>query len=135
MPKPYSVSIKLKPLSENEWAKVITHMSSKAIFSAKLLSGEMPENIEEAFRSAGVTLFPKSPRALKSECSCPDYANPCKHIAAVFYILAEEFDRNPFMMFEVRGRDRSHLLSELRANRAGHSPGLKSKAGITAEKK
>lgn len=139
MPKPYSVSIRFKPISEQEWARVTASMASKAVFSAKLLSGEMPENIEEAFRSAKVTLFPKSPGEFKSECSCPDYANPCKHIAAVFYILAEEFDRNPFMMFEVRGRERNRLLSELRSSRALPPPALKeSKAGIkttaTAEK-
>lgn len=132
MPKPYSVSIRLKPLSEQEWTKVTAHMASQAVFSAKLLSGEMPGSIEEAFRSAKVTLFPKSPGEIKSKCSCPDYANPCKHIAAVFYILAEEFDRNPFMMFEVRGRERNRLLSELRVNRA--EPLFKSKAGITPEK-
>lgn len=118
-PKPYSITIQLKSISDADWKKVTAKMSSKAVFSAKLLTGEMPQNIEDAFSSAGVSLFPKSPREIKSECSCPDFANPCKHIAAVFYILAEEFDRNPFMIFQVRGRDRESLLSELRQQRAG----------------
>lgn len=84
-PKPYSVQIRLKPISDPDWDKVTDLMASQAIFAAKLLSGEMPKNIEEAFGTAKVSLFPSSKQELVTECSCPDWANPCKHIAAVYY--------------------------------------------------
>jgi len=92
-------------------------MASQAIFAAKLLSGEMPQNIEEAFIGAKVSLFPKSGKDLDTECSCPDYANPCKHIAAVYYILAEMFDEDPFLIFKLRGRTKEEIIQALRQKR------------------
>ena len=71
-------------------------MASRAVFLAKLLSGEMPEEIEEAFVESSTTLFPDSDDDLVSACSCPDWENPCKHMAAVFYLMAEAFDDDPF---------------------------------------
>ncbi|CAJ35101.1 SWIM zinc finger family protein [Methanocella arvoryzae] len=116
--KPYDVEIMLAPFSPEEWDRIIDSMSAKAIFSAKLLAGEMPENIEDAFSEAGKSLFPTSPKELTTDCSCPDYANPCKHIAAVYYILAEEFDKDPFMIFRFRGMEKERLLEALRKKRA-----------------
>jgi len=118
-PKPYSVIIEVKSFSEAEWEKAIEEMSGKAVFAAKLLAGEMPQNIEEAFKSAGMSLFPASSKDIKTDCSCPDSANPCKHIAAVYYILAEEFDRDPFMLFNMRGRTKEEITVSLRKKRVG----------------
>ena len=118
VPKPYSVSIEIEPLNEGAWNRVTEEMSKKAIFSAKLLAGEMPQNIEEAFDTAGMSLFPESSKDIKTDCSCPDSANPCKHIAAVYYILAEEFDRDPFMLFKLRGRTKDDIIASLRKMRA-----------------
>ncbi len=115
--KPYSVSIEIKPLTDEAWNRVIEEMSQKAIFAAKLLAGEMPQNIEEAFDAAGMSLFPESSKDIKTDCSCPDSANPCKHIAAVYYILAEEFDRDPFMLFQLRGRTKDEITVSLRKKR------------------
>lgn len=117
-PEPYSVSIDIKPLTDEAWNKVLEEMSQKAIFAAKLLAGEMPHNIEEAFDAAGMSLFPESSKDIKTDCSCPDSANPCKHIAAVYYILAEEFDRDPFMLFKIRGRAEDEITASLRKKRA-----------------
>ena len=117
MSKPYSVNIEMKPLSVEAWNKVLDEMSQKAIFAAKLLAGEMPQNIEEAFDAAGMSLFPESSKGIKTDCSCPDSANPCKHIAAVYYILAEEFDRDPFMLFKLRGRTADEITASLRSKR------------------
>jgi uncharacterized Zn finger protein len=116
---PYRVVIRLKPLSDKDWAKVTDTMAAKALFAAKLLSGEMPQNIEEAFHEAKRPLMPESSRELETDCSCPDWANPCKHIAAVYYIMAERFDDDPFMIFKLRGRTKEDLIKELRAKRAG----------------
>lgn len=115
--RPYKVSISIKPLTAVQWDKVIEVMGSQAIFTAKLLAGEMPEEIEKAFRTAGVSLFPENSSELKTDCSCPDYANPCKHIAAVYYILGQEFDKDPFMIFLLRGMGKNELLEALRRSR------------------
>lgn len=117
-PRPYAVTIRLASLSETQWDKVIEAMAAQALFSAKLLAGEMPQDIEEAFQAAEVSLFPTSPRDLESECSCPDWANPCKHVAAVYLLLAEEFDRDPFLIFRLRGKEKEDLIARLRERRA-----------------
>ena len=93
-------------------------MAEQAIFAAKLLAGEMPQNIEDAFTAAGVPLFPRSTRDIITACSCPDPANPCKHIAAVYYLLGERFDEDPFLIFHLRGRTREQIVDALRARRA-----------------
>jgi uncharacterized Zn finger protein len=117
-PRPYSVSIKLEPLLPGEWEKVVVTMSRQAIFAAKLLAGEMPQNIEEAFGAAGVSLFPRYLDELDTDCSCPDWSNPCKHLAAVYYLLAEQFDEDPFLIFKLRGMEKEELIRALREKRA-----------------
>ncbi|MDI6885808.1 MAG: SWIM zinc finger family protein [archaeon] len=116
--KPYDVRIQLNPIAEDDWEKVTDAMASKAIFAAKLLSGEMPLNIEDAFSEAGVSLFPRTKKELETDCSCPDWANPCKHIAAVYYLLAERFDEDPFLIFKLRGRTKEEIIDALREKRA-----------------
>jgi uncharacterized Zn finger protein len=108
-PIPYQVNVKVKTLTKKEWSKLGKILGGRAIFSAKLLAGEMPENIEEAFKDAGLSLLPSKGSDLKTDCSCPDWSNPCKHIAAVYYLLGEEFDRDPFLIFKLRGIERQEL--------------------------
>jgi uncharacterized Zn finger protein len=115
--KPYRVFIETEVLSASEWHGIELVMASSAVFLAKLLSGEMPEEIEEAFVASSAALFPASADDLTSACSCPDWENPCKHVAAVFYLLAEAFDADPFLIFAWRGRNKEELLSDLRALR------------------
>jgi uncharacterized Zn finger protein len=117
-PRPYKVKIEITPLSEKEWNRVADAMSQQAIFAAKLLASEMPQNIEEAFSAAHVTLFPTSRGDLKTACSCPDYSNPCKHTAAVYYLLGEQFDSDPFLLFRLRGKTKDEIMFMLRARRA-----------------
>jgi uncharacterized Zn finger protein len=116
-PKPYDVTIGLKPLSDAAWDKAIAAMATQSGFAARLLAGEMPQNIEDAFAAARVSLLPATRTALNASCTCPDPANPCKHIAAVHYILAEQFDADPFIIFQLRGRTREQVLTALRAMR------------------
>ncbi len=111
--EPYRVAIQVTTLSLGEWQKVAEALSNQAIFMAKLLAGEMPDNIEEAFTGTGVSLFPEKVKDLQTDCSCPDWSNPCKHIAAVYYLLGEEFDRDPFLIFRLRGMDREGLMGLL----------------------
>ncbi len=116
-PDPYDVSIEIKPLSNKQWDRVIDSMAHQAIFAAKLLAGEMPKEIEDAFQEAGVSLFPASEGDLQTECSCPDWANPCKHVSAVYYLLGEQFDADPFLIFRLRGKTKKELIKMLRARR------------------
>ncbi len=115
--KPYSVRIEIAPLDDDQWEQAIEAMAGQAIFAAQLLAGEMPPEIEEAFKAARVSLFPTK-RDVEMSCSCPDWAVPCKHIAAVYYLLGEEFDRDPFLLFTLRGRTREQVMEALRARRA-----------------
>ena len=121
-PKPYDVKIRLKPLADQDWDQVTESMASQAIFAAKLLAGEMPTNIEEAFSAVKLSLFPTKVTELETECSCPDWANPCKHIAAVYYLLAERFDEDPFLIFKLRGRTKEQIIAALREKRTETPP-------------
>ena len=117
--RPYQVRIGVLPLTTAQWRTVEGRLASQALFRAKLLAGEMPREIEEVFADCGTPLFPHSPGDLDMRCSCPDWEVPCKHLAAVCYVLAEEFDRDPFAMLAWRGRGRDELLTALRAIQAG----------------
>jgi len=120
-PEPYRVSIQFKRLSDAEWERVIDAMATEALYAARLLSGEMPEQIEEVFAnsSVGCSLFPSVEGDLRTHCTCPDLANPCKHIAAAHYLLGERFDEDPFLMFLLRGRSQDEIVAALRARRGG----------------
>ena len=110
-PKPYGVDIRVRTLSEAEWLRVAEALSGQAIYVAKLMAGEMPDSIEEAFQRVGLSLFPAKLADIETDCTCPDWSNPCKHIAAVFYLLGEEFDRDPFLIFRMRGINREAFLA------------------------
>ncbi len=131
--KPYSVKIVLKPLSRRDWDQATNAMASQAVFAAKLLSGEMPRNIEEAFAEAKVHLFPTSKKELVTDCSCPDWANPCKHIAAVYYLLAERFDEDPFLIFRLRGLPKDRMMRMLREKRVHTLPESEAPTPIEAD--
>ncbi len=118
-PRPYKVSIRFTRRSDQDWERVIDAMASQAIYAARLLSGEMPEDIEDLFTAVGASLFPREQEDMQTRCSCPDWANPCKHIAAVHYLLGERFDEDPFLMFLLRGRSQAEIVAALRARRAG----------------
>ena len=113
-PLPYDVRIRLTPFTDAEWARAEEALAGQALFLAALLAGEMPRDVEQAFAAAGLSLFPSRAEELRSECSCPDWANPCKHVAATYYILAEAFDTDPFLVLCWRGRGREALLARLR---------------------
>ncbi|MCL7457776.1 SWIM zinc finger family protein [Micromonospora echinofusca] len=117
--QPYEVSIALPPFPEALWARVEAELAAQAFFSARLLAGDLPPELEELFAAAGAPLFPAGVAELRQRCSCPDFAVPCKHLAATFYLLAEAFDADPFRLLHWRGRSRTQLLDRLRVLRAG----------------
>jgi len=116
--EPYQVSLTLDPFSDEVWHYVITTLAEKAIYSAQLLAGQMPESIEKVFIKNGLNLFPFNLADIRSRCSCPDKANPCKHIGAIYYQLADRFSEDPFVIFQLRGRTKSQILAELRQLRS-----------------
>jgi uncharacterized Zn finger protein len=118
-PAPYRVSIGFTRLTDADWDRVIEAMAAEALYAARLLSGEMPEQIQDLFSAAGCSLFPSEEDDMHTYCSCPDWANPCKHIAAVHYLLGERFDEDPFLMFWLRGRSQTEIVAALRARRTG----------------
>jgi uncharacterized Zn finger protein len=117
--RPYQVTIGLAPFSELVWAKAEIALSERALPSAALLAGEVPPELEQIFAEAGAPLFPRTVDDLTQRCTCPDWGVPCKHLAATFYLLAEAFDDDPFLMLRWRGRDRGPLLARLRELRSG----------------
>jgi uncharacterized Zn finger protein len=116
--KPYQVRIGVDAFEESDWSYIEQVLAENAWYSAALLSGEMPEDVEDVFSAAGLSLFPAASSDLFLDCSCPDYALPCKHVAAVFYLLAESFDEDPFRILAWRGRERDELLANLQAARS-----------------
>ena len=127
--QPYRVRIGLDAFGQPEWAAAERALAGSAWYSAKLLAGEMPEDIEDVFAELGLALFPASATELSMYCSCPDWQVPCKHIAAVFYLLAEAFDDDPFRILAWRGREREELLAGLHAARGALTPGRAASAG------
>lgn len=108
--KPYRISIGVTQLAQKELERLGSELAKSPYYPAKLMAGEMPQDIETLFDAARVSLFPSRASELRTDCSCPDWSNPCKHIAAVYYLLGEEFDRDPFLIFRLRGVDVEALL-------------------------
>jgi uncharacterized Zn finger protein len=115
--KPYRVSIQLAPFNNKQWEKVFDLLADKAIYVAQLLAGDMPEDIEDVFNEADVSLFPTRTIDLQTKCTCPDKVTPCKHIAATHYILGDRFDEDPFLLFRMRGRSQDQIMEALRQRR------------------
>jgi uncharacterized Zn finger protein len=118
-PTPYEVSLTMDAFSAREWQVAIGAMAQEARFAADLLAGQMPQDIDTVFRKSKRSLFPRKSHDLETDCSCPDWANPCKHVAAMHYVLGEAFDRDPFLLFELRGRSREQVLAALSGLRSG----------------
>jgi uncharacterized Zn finger protein len=116
--RPYRVRVGLQAFGKAQWANLECELACNAWYLAKLLAGEMPDDIEDVFEGVGLSLFPASAGELSLDCSCPDWEVPCKHLAATFYLLAESFDDDPFRILAWRGRQREDLLDNLHTARS-----------------
>ncbi|MEZ5410597.1 MAG: SWIM zinc finger family protein [Acidimicrobiales bacterium] len=118
--QPYQVTIEVRPFTDDEWARVIAVVASKIAHAAALLDGELDPAIDADAREAGVELLPDAGE-IRPRCSCPDWADPCKHAAAVCYLVADELDADPYRLLLLRGRTRDQVEAAVRAARASGS--------------
>jgi hypothetical protein len=112
----YRVWVRVRPFSDDEWGAAIAAIAAKVGHAAALLDGELAPAIVEDLEGVGLSLLP-GPGEVGTTCSCPDWANPCKHAAGVCYLIAELLDRDPFVIFQLRGRGRDEVLAGVRARR------------------
>ncbi|MEO0984382.1 MAG: SWIM zinc finger family protein [Cyanobacteria bacterium J06639_14] len=117
----YTTTIEFQPISAAKWSAAIALIASKASLISRLLLNEIPDNIEDSFKQLDLNLLPGSPKDFKSSCSCPDWSNPCKHIAGVYYLVAAELDNDPFLLFELRGLSKDKLMQELAKSPLGQA--------------
>ena len=110
---PYVVTITVATVTDTQWAEVERTIASKLSFAAQLLAGEVPPELERVFDDVGVSLLPVRWGDLRAACSCPDDENPCKHIAAVLYVFADQLDDDPWLLLRWRGRTRDQVLRHL----------------------
>jgi uncharacterized Zn finger protein len=115
---PYRVTIGLAPLTDAAWERVFAALARRPDLAASLLAGEMPHGIDAVFDQAQATLFPTTPDHLRLHCSCPDKVTVCKHIVATCYLLGEQLDEDPFLLFRLRGSGRDEVLEGLRRQTA-----------------
>lgn len=120
----YETVIALTPIGAEDWALLIRHLGSRAAFVSRLLLNEMPDTIEKPFELLDLHLLPHNARDFKTRCSCPDYANPCKHVAGLCYFLSAQLDQDPFLLFELRGLPRDQLFQQLRKTPLGSALAL-----------
>ncbi len=110
--EPYISSIKFRTLTDTAKAQVINHLRANPVLIARLLVGDLPVDIENILHQAGCPLFPERRNDLVSRCNCPDWANPCKHLAAVYYLLGEEISKTPMLLLKLRGISRNDVFTE-----------------------
>ncbi len=112
-PKPYKISYKIEPLSGSDKARLVSLIADNPLYLTQLLNRQLPNELYADCERKGIALFPRSWRAFNSSCSCPDWGDPCKHRAAVLYLVANEIDKNPFLIFELRDFDLFKSLEAL----------------------
>jgi uncharacterized Zn finger protein len=113
----YRARVAVRAFSAGDWHRIERALAGQAIHAAKLLAGELPEDLDGFLAGFGLSLFPEQLTDIALECSCPSWQTPCAHLAATCYALAESFDADPFGVLAWRGRGREELLDSLRSLR------------------
>lgn len=113
-PDPYRVTIDFRVPEGAAREAIVARIKGEPMLAARLIADDMPTEVEQAFRDCGLDFFPGGKLApgvydMTTACSCPDYANPCKHVSAVLLILGEEIARRPMTLLELRGIDEEDL--------------------------
>ena len=109
---PYEVRIPLKVFTNEQESEIVRDLRARPVFVASLLNGEIHPDVEAVFLRYGIPLFPEKEEGNQATCTCPDSANLCKHVAAIYYLISEELERNPFLLFELRGVPPNSILPQ-----------------------
>ena len=117
----YVTTLEFQAISRSHWAAAIALISTKAGLISKLMMNEIPDNIEDSFSQLNMNLLPQGVNDCKTSCSCPDYSNPCKHIAGLYYRVAQELDQDPFLLFQLRGLPKEAFQQELSKSALGQA--------------
>jgi hypothetical protein len=120
--RPYAVTVAVPTFTGVQWDRVLDAIAAQLGRAAALLDGELPPELAADVASTGLDLLPGAGE-VRPRCSCPDYADPCKHSAAVCYLVADALDADPFALLLLRGRSREELVAGLRARRGGVGAG------------
>ena len=112
-PTPYRVKINFDIIPKKGWKLILNNLKNKTINLIELIEGTLPEDLITIFNNSEYSLFPDASKGFDANCSCPDKAIPCKHIAAVILYLARVIDYNPFLLLELRGKTKSEILNDL----------------------
>ena len=115
----YDVRLEFLKIRDEDWNKALDLIGSRAGYISRLLFNEMPDELETPLAELGISLLPTHREDMKSSCSCPDQDLPCKHIAALYFLLASNLDHDPFLLFELRGLSRSDLITRLKSSKLG----------------
>jgi uncharacterized Zn finger protein len=115
---PYLTRIRVRRFTDGEWDRVLDVVCAQLGRAAALLDGELPPEVTNDLAAAGLSLLPGAGE-VGPRCTCPDEADPCKHAAAVCYLVADALDADPFVALLLRGRTRGEVLAGLRARRRG----------------
>ncbi|NJC28379.1 DEAD/DEAH box helicase [Neolewinella antarctica] len=118
MSKPYRIAMNWRPWTKKQAETILGEITGNAALLAQLLAGELPESLLNNLREHGLDIFPRNFRDLNLACSCPDYATPCKHQAALLFVIAADIDGDPFQLFALRGLDLKAALKDLRGGQA-----------------
>jgi uncharacterized Zn finger protein len=112
----YRTDVAVKQLADSEWEQVADAIATRAGHAAALLDGVLEPALVDDALAVDVHLLPGA-GDLRPDCTCPDWAEPCKHAAALCYLVANELDRDPFQLFLLRGRSRDELMAMVRERR------------------
>ncbi len=115
-PRPYKVKLSVRLFEKKEKQALLDEIRHNPALLAQLLNRQLPPDLIQFTNQRGIRLFPRSFSELQAGCSCPDYAMPCKHLAAVIYLITNEIDQNPFLVFLLKGFD---LLADLPTDTLG----------------
>ncbi|WP_194892023.1 SWIM zinc finger family protein [Catenulispora pinisilvae] len=116
-PRPYTSTVEVEQLSDADWDRLLKAVASRAAHIAALLDKDMPPELLDDAKAAGVRLLPAA-GDLSPGCSCPDWGWPCKHASALCYQIARLLDTDPFVLLLLRGRGEQELMEELRTRNA-----------------
>ena len=99
---PYKITIGIPRFSDKEIDMLMDALEQEPILVSKMMNHELDPKVMQIAQENGIHLFPERWNDLKMNCSCPDWAVPCKHLAAVIYMVSREIDNDPFIIFSMR---------------------------------